>query len=219
MFAINFNLTLTLRRAVLAALLAASSNAALAAPSADPLHYHVEIDTSQFSGAGFLDLTFLAGNSPAPGATATLSQFSGAFGALESKDGNVSGSAPGTLVFGNGGGYNDWFQNVTLGGKFAFDIVFGGDFLSTSGNAGTAFGLGLLDQSASNYLGNPDGNLLQFDLMPRNGALPASIAASTYASIASISAVPEASEWMMLTGGLALIGFALRRRRIAVLNA
>src|SRR5450830_1816221 len=151
MFAPTFNLNLTLRRAVLAALLAAGSSVAMA----DPLHYHVKIDTSQFSGAGFLDFAFLAGNSPAPGASATLSQFSGAFGALDSKEGNVSGSAPGTLVFGNGGGYNDWFQNVTLGGKFAFDIVFGGDFLgSNSNNVGTAFGLGLLDQSASNYLGN-----------------------------------------------------------------
>lgn len=213
MFAPNFIPTHLVRRAVFAALLAASSSAALAAPLSDPLHYHVEIDTSQFSGAAFLDFAFIAGNSPAPGASATLSQFSGAFGALDTKEGNVSGSAPGTLVFGNGGGYNDWFQNVTLGGKFAFDIVFGGDFLTTNGNAGTTFSLGLLDQSGSVYLANPNGNLLQFDLMPRNGGLPASIAASTYASIASISAVPEASEWMMLTGGLALIGLALRRRR------
>src|SRR5471032_1914296 len=215
MFAPTFNLNLTLRRAVLAALLAAGSSVAMA----DPLHYHVEIDTSQFSGAGFLDFAFLAGNSPAPGATATLSQFSGAFGALDSKEGNVSGSAPGTLVFGNGGGYNDWFQNVSLGGKFAFDIVFGGDFLGTNGNMGTTFSLGLLDQSASAYLGNPNGIWLQFDLMPLHDALPASIAASSYASIASVSAVPEVSEWMMLTGGLALIGFTLRRRRVAALTA
>ena len=54
---------------------------------------------------------------------------------------------------------------------------------------------------------------MQFELTPVNGGLPASITGSTYASIASISAVPEASEWMMLTGGLALIGFALRRRQ------
>lgn len=207
MFASTFNLTL--RHAVLAAVLAGSSSVALA----DPLGYHVEIDTSQFSGAGFLDFAFIAGNSPAPGATATLSQFTGAFGALETQEGSVSGSAPGTLTFGNSGAYNDWFQNVTLGGKFAFNIVFGGDFLTTAGNAGTTFGVGLLDATATSYLGNVNGNLLQFELTPLNGGLPASIAGSTYASIASISAVPEASEWMMLTGGLALIGFALRRRQ------
>ncbi|WP_219117552.1 NF038129 family PEP-CTERM protein [Janthinobacterium sp. UMAB-56] len=202
-------LHLTLRRAVLATLLAASSSLALA----DPLAYHVEIDTSAFSGAGFLDFAFIAGNSPAPGASATLSNFSGAFGALESQEGSVSGSLPGTLTFGNSGAYNDWFHNVTLGGKFGFNIVFGGDFLNTSGNAGTTFGVGLLDATATSYLGNINGNLLQFELTPLNGGLPASIAGSTYASIASISAVPEASEWMMLTGGLALIGFALRRRQ------
>ncbi|APA69639.1 NF038129 family PEP-CTERM protein [Janthinobacterium sp. 1_2014MBL_MicDiv] len=207
MFASTLNLTLC--RAVLAALLAGSSSVALA----DPLGYHVEIDTSQFSGAGFLDFAFIAGNSPAPGATATLSQFTGAFGALETQEGSVTGSAPGTLTFGNSSAYNDWFQNVTLGGKFAFNIVFGGDFLNTAGNAGTTFGVGLLDATATSYLGNVNGNLLQFELTPLNGGLPASIAGSTYASIASISAVPEASEWMMLTGGLALIGFALRRRR------
>jgi len=55
-------LNLTLRRAVLAALLAGSASVALA----DPLGYHVEIDTSTFSGAGFLDFAFIAGNSPAP---------------------------------------------------------------------------------------------------------------------------------------------------------
>ncbi len=207
MFASKFNLTL--RRAILAAVLAASSSLALA----DPLAYRVEIDTSQFSGAGFLDFAFIAGNSPAPGASAVLSNFSGAFGALESLEGNVSGSVPGTLTFGNSGAYNDWFHNVTLGGKFGFNIVFGGDFLNTAGNTGTTFGVGLLDATAMSYLGNANGNLLQFELTPLNGGLPATIAGSTYASIASISAVPEASEWMMLTGGLALIGLALRRRQ------
>ncbi|PMQ10687.1 NF038129 family PEP-CTERM protein [Janthinobacterium sp. AD80] len=207
MLTTTFNLTL--RRAVLAAVLAASSSLALA----DPLGYHVEIDTSAFSGAGFLDFAFIAGNSPAPGASATLSNFSGAFGALESLEGNVSGSLPGTLTFGNSGAYNDWFHNVTLGGKFAFNIVFGGDFLTTAGSAGTTFGVGLLDASGMSYLGNVNGNLLQFELTPVYGGAPASIAGSTYASIASISAVPEASEWMMLTGGLALIGLALRRRQ------
>lgn len=202
-------LNLTLRRAVLAALLAGSASVALA----DPLGYHVEIDTSTFSGAGFLDFAFIAGNSPAPGASATLSNFSGAFGALESQEGSVSGSLPGTLTFGNSGAYNDWFHNVTLGGKFAFNIVFGGDFLTTAGNAGTTFGVGLLDASGTAYLGNVNGNVLQFELTPLNGGVPASIAGSTYASIASISAVPEASEWMMLTGGLALVGLALRRRQ------
>ena len=207
MFATTLNRTL--RHAVLAALLAGSSSLALA----DPLAYRVEIDTSQFSGAGFLDFAFIAGNRPAPGASAVLSNFSGAFGALASQEGHVSGSVPGTLTFGNGGAYNDWFHNVTLGGKFAFNVAFGGDFLNTSGNAGTAFGVGLLDYTGMAYLGNANGNLVQFELTPLNGGLPASIAGSTYASIASISAVPEASEWMMLTGGLALIGLALRRRQ------
>jgi len=73
--------------------------------------------------------------------------------------------------------------------------------------------VGLLDASGTAYLGNVNGNVLQFELTPLNGGVPASIAGSTYASIASISAVPEASEWMMLTGGLALVGLALRRRQ------
>lgn len=198
------------RRAVLAALLAAASSAALA----DPLSYHVEIDTSQFAGAGYLDFAFIAGNAPAPWASATLSGFTGAFGALESQDGNVSGSLPGTLVFGNGGSYNDWFHNVTLGGKFGFNIVFGGDFLASDGNAGTTFGVGLLDASGVNYLGNPDGNVVQFELMPMAGSLPATVSAASYAGFASVSAVPEASEWLMLSGGLALIGLAMRRRKV-----
>jgi len=201
-------LTTTARRAIVAALLAASSSLALA----DPLSYHVEIDTSQYSGAGFLDFAFIAGNAPVPGATATLSNFSGAFGALESQEGNVSGSLPGMLVFGNGGGYNDWFHNVMLGGKFGFNIVFGGDFLNAEGMAGSTFGVGLLDASGVAYLGNPAGNVVQFELMPMVAGLPATVSGSAYGGFASVSAVPEASQWLMLSGGLALMGLALRRR-------
>ncbi len=197
-----------LRQLTLALLMAAGGAVAAAAPA--PV-YHVEIDTARYSGAGYLDFTFIAGNLGVPAASATLSRFGGAFGAVVSQQGDVSGAVPGTLSFGTTGFYNNLFQSVTLGGKFSFDIAFGGAILNRAGDTGSTFGIGLLD--AAGYLGNPDGNLVQFDLMPAPGGGPASIAGAAYAGVATISAVPEASEWLMLSAGLGLLGLGARRRK------
>ncbi|WP_317201874.1 NF038129 family PEP-CTERM protein [Janthinobacterium sp.] len=215
-----FSLTLTLqrgaRRLTLALLMAGAAAVAAAAPASN---YHVEIDTSRFSGAGFLDFAFIAGNAGAPAASATLSHFSGAFGQLVTQEGDVSGALPGSLRFGTGAFYNDLFHSVTLGGKFSFDIQFGGAFLSTPGTTGTTFGVGLLDAGGGNYLGNPGGNVVQFELMPSPGVGPGSVSGAGYSDFASISAVPEAGEWLMLSAGLGLLGWRARRRQPGAVRA
>ncbi|CDG84589.1 NF038129 family PEP-CTERM protein [Janthinobacterium agaricidamnosum] len=206
----RFSFTRIARQLSLAVLMAGAASLAAAAPVADT--YHVEIDTSQFSGAGFLDFSFIAGNANAPGASAILSNFSGALGSLASQEGQVSGALPGSVTFGNGGFYNDLFHNIVLGGKFAFDLQFDASFLDSAGDAGTTFGIGLLDNNG--YLGNASGNLLQFELTPLNGGVPASINANSFSNIVLVSAVPEPSTWLMLLGGIALIGVHLRRRQL-----
>lgn len=198
------------RRLTLALLMAGATAVAAAAPAPN---YHVEIDTSRFSGAGFLDFIFLAGNADALAASATLSHFSGAFGQPVAREGEVSGTLPGGLRFGNGGFSNELFHSVTLGGKFSFDIQFGGAFLSTPGSTGSIFGVGLLDAGGARYLGNPDGNVVQFDLLPSMVAGQGSVSGAGYSGVASVSAVPEADAWLMLSAGLALIGFGARRRK------
>ncbi|MEC5163369.1 MULTISPECIES: NF038129 family PEP-CTERM protein [unclassified Janthinobacterium] len=203
--------TRVLRQLTLALLLAgAGASAAAAAPAA---YYHVDIDTRGLSGAGYLDFTFLAGNSTAP-ASATLSRFSGALGGVVAQEGDVQGSLAGGLDFGSASFHNELFQSIALGGKFSFDVRFGGAFLLSEGNAATTFGVGLLDDSA--YLGNPDGDMVRFELLPRVGASPAGVGATSYAALATISAVPEADTWLMLSAGLGLLAWSWRRRRAAV---
>lgn len=193
------------RQALLAVLFAGSAGVAGAAGS-----YHVEIDTSSLSGTGYLDFSFLAAVAEAPSATATLSNFSGALGALVSQDGAVSGSLATTAVFGNTAFYNDLFHSVALGGKFGFDIVFGGAYLGTLSGDGSTFGVALYDASNAAYPGY-EGNLVQFDLSPLSASGAASIATRA-GGMASIAAVPEPAEWLLLMAGLLVLAVAARRR-------
>lgn len=199
----------TLRHTVLALLLAGAASVAAAAT------YHVDIDTSAYAGTGYLDLSFIAGNSDAAAATATVSNFSGALGALMSQDGDVSGTLAGTASFGNGSFYNDVYHAVTLGGLFSFDVDFSGSFLSASSNSGTTFAVGLLDATQGAYLG-AEPALLTFELASNNGVTAAGVTPTTFSSIATIravSAVPEPSAWLLLLGGVAVVLVSARRRR------
>ncbi|MFM9437711.1 hypothetical protein ACFDR9_004801 [Janthinobacterium sp. CG_23.3] len=197
-----------LRHLTLAVALAGAAAAAAAAPG-----YHVEIDTSRFSGAGFLDFVFIPGNSGAPAASATLRHVSGAFGGVVAQEGDVSGAVGGVLSLRNGGFYNGLFQSIALGGQFSFDVEFGGAFQFADGGAGSTFGVGLLDASGARYLGNPGGNVVQFELMPAFGGAPAGVSGAVYGGVATIAAVPEPGAWLMLSAGLALLGWGARRRR------
>jgi hypothetical protein len=188
-----------LSRSVLALALATLSAAAFAGPT-----YHVAIDTATLgSGDGYLDLT-LSGLVDSAPTTATLSHFAGTFGSYTEQYGMAGGSVADAITLINaGGGWNEFFQSLTLGGLFSFDVSF-----DTSGSgAGTTFGAALYDSDGITYLGTA-GNLVQIDLLPGTADT-----ITTPTALADVTAeVPEPSVLLSLVIGLGAMGGALRRR-------
>lgn len=199
-----------LRNLLAALALAGSAGAVLAAPT-----HHVNLDTSGFAGStGFIDLYF-SRDGGAPASTVTLSNFVGAFGAMDSGFGDVTGAIPGSVVFGSTDGDSDLFQAVSFGGALGFDVEFGGDFATVTSDITSLFGIALLNQNVNAYLG-ANGDLVQFSLVPMGGQNAAGVSFETFGSIATVSAasaVPEPSDLLLMTTGLGLVGFMLRRRK------
>jgi hypothetical protein len=176
-------------RTLLAFALIAGAGAAVAGPM-----YHVDIDTTKYSGAGGLQLTFLGAGSADP-LTASVSNLNGAFvGTPELVDVALDN---GVLTFANSG-FSEFFQEITLGGMFGFDVRFDGDLL---GVGGTTFNVGLL--GADDYLA-----LSAVSITLAEG-LPPVLTGSEFGSAA---AVPEPSTLLSLFTGIGLLGFTLRRR-------
>jgi hypothetical protein len=202
-----FNIHKFAAKVLLAVSLLGGAGVAAAGPT-----YQVTLDTSAFGGtSGYVDFSFLAPNG-AVGASATVSNFSGALGATSDVLGAVSGALPGTLVFLNADGTNDLLQGVDFGGLFHFDLTFGGDFVDTAGLDGSVFGVGLLDAGLDAYLGAP-GNIVEFSLMPGNGASASSVTYALGGELAQVAVVPEPADWLSMATGLALVGWVARRRK------
>lgn len=197
----------TARLALLALLFAGAANLAQAAL------YHVEFDTSAYTGTAYLDFLMTSGDPAAARSSASLSNFTGALGPLLEQDGDVSGTLGGGAVFGTAGAFNEVLQSVTLGGKFSFDIQFAGGFLTTPGDAGSTFSMALYDQLG--YVGY-QGNLVEFQLLPAYAGAPSGVL-STANGFASISAVPEPSVWLMVCAGLLVLAVMQRRRSSATM--
>lgn len=196
------------RHLLVALALASGAGAAQAGPT-----YHVNINTHAYQGtSGFLDL-YLQREIDAPLSTVTLTNFSGTLGAAPAQIANdVTGTLPGTLVFGSTDGWNDYYQAVNFGGGFSFDVEFGGDFASTDGSIVTPFGIGLYD-AADQQLGG--GDVLQFLLAPQVGGVAGGVTPLPANATVRASLVPEPSELGLMVTGLAMLGFVSRRRRAA----
>jgi hypothetical protein len=164
------------------------------AATASPI-YHVALDTSGTSGDGFLQIDFLPFGTTDV-LTATISGLSGAFtGTPDLVNVTQSGGAY-TL---SSDAFSEFFQAITLGGTFGFDVTFGGVPLDAGS---TGLTVSLLD-GAFNYLAFP---AAQISLVA--GEAPA-IAADP--AFATVNKVPEPADWLLVATGLILLG-AMRRR-------
>lgn len=197
--------------------LAAFALCAIAAhASADA--YRVQINTTQLAGSGWLDLQFNPGSATAPAAFASLSNFVGQLGNDAAQvSGDVSGSVGSQMTFANSTSYNNWFGSVQFGQRLSFDLNFSGPFLnSNETSVGSSFGVALYGSDQVTVLGNGDansGSLLTFQLLS-TGTPVGNITSVVYdPALINVSAVPEASEWMMMMAGLGVLGVLARRRK------
>jgi MYXO-CTERM domain-containing protein len=183
------NLKSLFSRALLA--LALLSGAATASPI-----YHVALDTTGTGGDGYMQIDFLPFGTTDV-LTATISGLTGAFTGTPDLA-NVAQSG-GSYTF-SSDAFSEFFQAITLGGTFGFDVTFGGVPLDAGS---TGLTVSLLDD-AFNYLALP---AAQITLMA--GEAPAIVADPAFAAV---NKVPEPADWMLVAAGLFLLG-AMQRRR------
>jgi hypothetical protein len=183
------NLKTLFSRALLA--LALLGGAATASPI-----YHVALDTAGTSGDGYLQIDFLPFGTTDV-LTATISGLDGAFTGTPDLVNVVQSGNSYTL---SSDAFSEFFQSITLGGTFGFDVTFGGVPLDAGS---TGLTVGLLDD-AFNYLSLPAAQItLAAGEAPAIAADPA---------FATVNAVPEPADWMLVATGLILLG-AMQRRR------
>jgi hypothetical protein len=183
------NLKTLFSRALLA--LALLGGAATASPI-----YHVALDTAGTSGAGFMQIDFLP-FATTDVLTATISGLDGAFTGTPDLVNVVQSGGSYTL---SSDAFSEFFQSITLGGKFGFDVTFGGVPLDAGS---TGLTVSLLDD-AFNYLALP---AAQITLAA--GEAPA---VAVDPAFASVNPVPEPKDWLIVATGLVLLG-ALQKRR------
>jgi hypothetical protein len=198
-----FNTKKLLGQCLLAVALAGSALAAMATPTS----YHVAINTSGLSGAGSLDMYLASASAGALPLTATLSNFSTDFGAVDATfSGDYTVGAGDSFLLVNGAGYNDLTRFLSLGGTVGFDVSFSGAFLDSAGPEGALFSVGLWDADG-NVVGDPFG-IASITLVATN---PVTITTSYDQRLAAVTAVPEPSALLLMLTAVSLAGFTFRR--------
>jgi hypothetical protein len=188
-------------RLILALALTSATGAAMAAP----VSYHVTLDTSAFSGNGYLDLSFGGIDTQAGPATAVVSNVTGAVTGTSDVIGVVNGDLTGTASF-NNAQYGDLAQLVQFGGMFGFDVLF--DFADMG--TGSSFAIGLLDTAFGSILGTSFA--AQINVTPGEGTAFATFTPFATVALNDAAAVPEPGQWLLMATGLLLLGAMARRR-------
>lgn len=205
---------LKMRTAVAALALVFGSSAALADTT-----LAVSIDTSLFGAAGWLDFQYNPANpGVSPATTVTLTGFQGFdAGAAVEFTSQVSGSLATGYAIGNGASFNSLFHAVNFGNVLSFNVTFSGDNIDLSGGAyGSTFAVYAYDAGVTTVLGGSsavDGRLADISWAPATAVGgTGALSPVSYADVATISAVPEPTSWLMLGIGAMLVAGVTRRR-------
>jgi hypothetical protein len=109
--------------------------------SAAPITYDVTVDTSSISGtAGSLDFNFNPGPLVTQAASLQILSFAsdGALAGNPTLTGDVAGTLPATLTFGNGTAFSDYFDGFTFGSTLSFQVSLFGPALSSPDGTSTS---------------------------------------------------------------------------------
>lgn len=129
-----------------------------AVPAQAGVVYSVSVDTSLLTSGttGNLNFQFNPGGGSQE-ASASLSNFTtdGTLTGVPTLTGDVSGTLPGTVTFGNSTGFNDYFHGFTFGSSFSFLLTLYGpaiDAPNGTATSGTTFGVAMFDDFGSTPL-------------------------------------------------------------------
>jgi hypothetical protein len=188
-----------LRQCLLAVALTGTALAAVAGPT----NFHVDLNTAGVANAQYIDFLFTKVGGAAP-ATVTVSNFTGGFGAVDYLEGAVTPNGNGSITIGNGPDFLNLLEFApAFGGTFGFDLAFSTEFLGSNSTDGSTFSVSLVDATFA-----PLSGFVQFDLSSANG-----IVVNDPGTFATITAVPEPSDMLLMMTGLGLVGFTVRRRK------
>lgn len=197
---------------------------AVASAMADGVSYDVTVNTPSIVGtAGSLDFQFNPGPLVTQTADVQILGFTsdGALGA-STPTGDVTGTLPGTVLFDNGTGYNDYFTGFTYGNTISFVVnLFGPAVTSPDGTStsGSEFAFSMFSDSAGTIpvltTDSVNGFALAGNINLDGTTTLTNFSSDLTVTPVSVVATPEPGTILLLFSGLAGLGLIKLRKSIS----
>lgn len=189
--------------------LAASLSCAAVYAHAEPMKYHVTVNTAGLSG-GYFDASIATPTGVSQAFTAALSNFAGAFGAIDPTFSHDYQVTAGGFSLSNGIDGSYLSQMASFGGVLSFDVLFSGPFFTSVNGEASNLLFALYAADGATQLGGGG-----FDLAG-TGANRISVAqGSAFITINAINAnaVPEPTGLLLMMTALGLMVVVVKRRQ------